>query len=327
MAAPNGDMDTSAANERDKQRLLDAAREVEGGERQEREPEPDIEVEDERPAGEEPGDDDGELGDGPRAEEEPRQPRGERRSNRYAEAQREAEEWRARAMALEAQAAATRQPPTPQRSREELVEEARELYRRDLGAVQQARMDLQQVVRANKDNFTPEVERRVMDEDANLRILEADAQERYLERVRQANRPPQAPPPNPAIQVVVGRYQDVVRDPLGMRYADIYYMEQKRKGTKLDEVDLVEESMKFGRAKLRGETFSPATREGPKPTKNQQARYTGTGSNSSAGAPRPGAGKSITAEENKLAQKLYAHIPDPAERRRLYHKNVKMKRA
>ncbi len=325
MATPNGDVDTSTANERDKQRLLDAAREAEGGERQERDPEPDIEVEDERPPAEEPGDDD-ESG-GALREEEPRQPREERRTNRYAEAQRALEEERARRMALEAHIAMTRQaPPVPQRSREELQAEAEDIYRRDLGAVQQARMDLQQVVRANKDTYTDEVHARVMAEDANLRILEANAQRRYMSRLDQAERPPQAPPPNPAVQVVVGRYQDVVKDALGMRYADTYYMEQKRKGTKLDEVELVEESMKFGRAKLRGETFSPATRERPKPTKNQQAKYTGTGSNSSAGAPAPSGKLTITKEQDKLAQKLYAHIPEPADRRRLYHKNVIMKR-
>jgi len=326
MAAPS-DVDSSAANDRDKQKLLDAAREAEGGERVEREPEPDIEVEGEgeRPPAEEPGDD-GEPGDEPRVEE-PRQPREERRTNRYAEAQRAFEEERARRMALEAQLAATRQPPTPQRSVQELEEEARELYRRDIQAVQQARMDLQQVVRANKDNYTPEVEQRVMNEDANLRILEADAQERYLERRRAANRPPPGPAPNPAIQVVMGRYQDVVKDPLGLRYADTYYMEKKREGKPHDEVELVEESMRFGRAKLRGEAFSPATRERPKPTKEQKAKYTGTGSNGAAAPPSPNGRMTITVEENKVAQKLYAHIPEPAERRRMYYKNVKMKRA
>jgi hypothetical protein len=323
MAGPNGDVDTSTANERDKQRLLDAAREAEGGERQEREPEPDIEVEDDRPPAEEPDDDEpgGEL-----PADEPRAPREERRTNRFTEAQREAEVWRARALALEAQAAAARAPATPQRSREELEEEAREHYRRDIGAIQQARMDLQQVSRANKDNWTPEVEARVMAEDANLRILEADAQERYLERRRQANRPPQAAPVNPAIAVVVGRYQDVTRDQLGLAHANTYYMEQKRKGTKLDEVELVEESMKYGRAKLRGEAFSPATRERPRPTKNQQAKYTGTGSNSSAGAPAPSERRTITTEEKRLADKLYSHIQDPEMRKQMFYKNVKMKR-
>lgn len=330
MPAPS-DADTSAANDRDKQRLLDAAREVEGGERQEREPEPEIEIDDERPPAGEPGDDDGEPGDDGDAEardEEPRQPRGERRANRYAEAQRNYEEERARRMALEAQIAATRAPPVPQRSREELQAEAEEEYRRNINAIQRERLNLQQVARANQANWTPEIEQRVLDGDVNLRILEANAQRLYASRLDQIDRPPPAPPVNPAIQVVVGRYVDVTKNPLGMKYADIYYMEQKQKGTKLNEVELVEESMKYGRAKMRGEAFSPAARERPKPTKEQKARYTGTGSNSSAGAPAPGDGKrTITENEAKLADRLYPHIEDRAKRRRMYYDNVKMKRA
>lgn len=324
MPAPS-DADTSAANDRDKQKLLDAAREAEGGERQEREPEPEIEIEDERQPAESDAEDDGEPRDELPAEE-PRRPREERRSNRFAEVQREAEEWRARAMALEAQQAATRQPPAPRRSREEMQAEAEDQYRRDIGAIQQARMDLQQVTRANKDNWTAEIEQRVMQEDANLRVLEAQAQRRFMSRLDQIERPPPAPPPNPAIQVVLGRFQDVIRDPLGMRYADTYYLEQKRKGTKLDEVELVEESMKYGRSRLRGEAFSPATRERPKPTKNQQAKYTGTGSNSAAGAPPASARRTLTTREAELADKLYPHIQEREKRRQMYYDNVKMKR-
>lgn len=327
-------IDTDDGEVDHKQRLIDAADRLEKGKPpEEREPEPDIEVEDVRAPREEPDDDEpGNTRDADPADE-PRPQRDERRTNRFTEAQRNAEEWRARALAAEAQAIAMRQPVAPQRSREELEEEARELYRQDIGALQQARMDLQQVVKANRDNWTPEIDRRVMSEDANLRILEADAQERYTRRTRAAGRPPPAAPVNPAIQVVVGRYQDVTKDALGMRYADTYYMEKKR-GRKpgdppLDEVELVEESFKFGRAKLRGETFSPATRERPRPTKNQQAKYTGTGSSSGTTPADSSGKKTLTTEENKLAQKMYSHIQGedaPAERRRMYYKNVKMKR-
>lgn len=311
----------STAGDPHKQKLLDSARALEEGKR-EREPEPDIEVEEERLERDEP-----EEQEEDEEREEVREPRQERRTNRYAEAQRQYEEERARRMALEAQIAATRQPAAPQRSQEELRTEAQNQYRADLEAVQRARMDLQQVVQANRENFTEDVRQRVMTEDTNLRLYEAEAQRRYMARMDQIERPPPAPPPNPAAQVVVARYQEVVNDPLGFRYADTYYLEQKRKDPNRDNLELLEESLKYGRSKMRGEAFSPATRERSRPTAQQKAKYVGTGGNGAVGGPPdPSVRQTISKDEDRLAQKLYAHIQDPAERRRMFYKNVKMKK-
>lgn len=319
MAGDEQELDTQSADERDKRKLEEAASKLEKGKEEERESEPDIEVVD----GERPDEQD----DDERREEPdtgPQRPsRLEKRGQRYQDLQRDLEMERARTAALEVQLSQTRQQPaTPQRSVDEQRNEVVTAYRQDLAAIQRARRDLQAVVQANKDNWNDAIEARVMEEDNNLRIAESDAQRRYFTRLDQVERPAPRPAVNPAIQLTLSRYDDVVKDPVALRHADLYYLEKKRADPSMNEVELVEESMKYGRAKLRGEAFSPATRERPKPTKEQKAKYTGGGSNGAAGPPSPSARLTITKDEDKMAQKLYAHIPDQAERRRMYVKNV-----
>jgi hypothetical protein len=328
VAGKDEEIDVGSANERDRQKLLEQAsaldsRRGDDGEGAERE-EPEVDVLDDsapEPDGEE-GDDLEQVSD------EPRPPRAERRQNRYAETQRALEEERARRMALEAQLLTQRMPQqsAPQKSADELRAEAEAAYRQDLAAVQRARMDLQEVVRAHGDNFTDEVRQRVLAEDTNLRIFEANAQRRYAARMDQIERPPPAPQ-NPLFEMMRVRYRDVDQSQLGRQYFMTNVMEQRHRNPNRPEDEVLEEAFQKARAQLKGEAWSPATRERAKPTASSKAKFTGAGAGSASNGPPQTQRYTITKDEDRMAQKLYAHIPEPAERRRMYVKNVKSKRA
>jgi hypothetical protein len=258
------------------------------------------------------------------AEERPS--RAERRRERVYRSEAERTRDSDRIAALEAELRSIRQPPPPAVDVNQALADLGTSTRQRLSALQQQELDLQRyaarAVDANgQSTLTQQEVDGLLQRKLDIEFERGQVNLEHHTRARELSAPRQ---PAPEMQHLHNVYADVARDPLGAASAQTYYLKQLRAGRQ-DSLALAEEAYQAARADMRGERFVPAgrRREAPAPSAQSRARFTGTGTGGATGSGQGRGVTTISKEEDQLAQVAYKHVKDPAERRRLYVKNVK----
>jgi len=254
--------------------------------------------------------------------DEGRQPRRERRNERYDSQTRRVDELEQELRLLRSQQPMQQpmqhQGPTPEQVANGVKAQLRKFYDDEIGLETHARL------LAEKGELTAEARDALLDRKASIEMERATLNADYAQYKSRISQPP---PQNPAVTHLQQRYYKVLTKPSAASAARTYYLEQVESGRLRDgrtqDIELYEESLQMAQAKIEGRTFTRGQAERPRPDASSRARF--SGSSGSGGAPagaRPKQVIKISKAEEEMAHAWGEHIKDPKERLKRYHKEV-----
>jgi anion-transporting ArsA/GET3 family ATPase len=156
-----------------------------------------------------------------------------------------------------------------------------------------------------------------------LRQNETRRSELHAERVyqRQQQRQQVAPLVAYKKQVADGDFPDVMTNQAAYAYADGYWKQQRAKG-RSDDIELFKEALTVAR-----DEFGTAPRKtgAGKPSASTKARFSGEGRGAGSGG-KPSGRVRMTKEMKEMADTLYEHIDDPAQRYQTWAREIGSKK-